>query len=266
MKKCVLIEKFREKKCSKCNNIYPATNEYFNIQKNGKYKLSSNCKFCRRKDHFNNKEHYNKLSKLFYEKNKEICKKNSQKHRKKNKNYYVNYNKEYYKNNKEEIIKSKKEYYKINKCKKQKYNKKYFIENKEIILIQKNNFTKEKKKNNVFFKLKLNISSLIREAIKRKGYTKKSRTHEILGCTYEEFKNHIEKQFLPWMNWENYGKYNGEPNFGWDFDHIIPISSSINEGDVIRLNHYTNFQPLCSKINRDIKRERVDFKLEFLTK
>ena len=57
------------------------------------------------------------------------------------------------------------------------------------------------------------------------------------------------------MSWDNYGKYNGKNSFGWDIDHIIPISSAVNESEVIKLNHFTNLQPLCSKINRDIKRD-----------
>ena len=59
------------------------------------------------------------------------------------------------------------------------------------------------------------------------------------------------------MNWDNRGLYNGELNYGWDIDHIIPISSAKNENDIIRLNHYSNLQPLCSKINRDIKKDKV---------
>lgn len=55
------------------------------------------------------------------------------------------------------------------------------------------------------------------------------------------------------MDWNNYGKYNGELNYGWDIDHIIPMSTAKTENDVIRLNHLTNLQPLCGKINRDIK-------------
>jgi hypothetical protein len=43
----------------------------------------------------------------------------------------------------------------------------------------------------------------------------------------------------------------------WDIDHIIPISSAESEDDVIRLNHYTNLQPLCSYTNRYIKRDSI---------
>ena len=60
------------------------------------------------------------------------------------------------------------------------------------------------------------------------------------------------------MTWDNYGKYNGSFNYGWDIDHIIPTSSAKNEDDVYRLNNYTNLQPLCSKINRDIKKHKIN--------
>jgi hypothetical protein len=53
--------------------------------------------------------------------------------------------------------------------------------------------------------------------------------------------------------------YNKELNYGWDIDHIIPVSSATSEEEVIKLNHYTNLQPLCSKINRNIKKDKLDF-------
>jgi len=61
------------------------------------------------------------------------------------------------------------------------------------------------------------------------------------------------------MTWDNKGKYNGELNFDWDIDHKIPISEAKSIEDVIRLNHYTNLQPLCSKVNRDIKKDKLDY-------
>lgn len=72
----------------------------------------------------------------------------------------------------------------------------------------------------------------------------------------ETFKLHLENQFESWMNWRNKGLYNGTPNFGWDIDHIIPLSSAVNETDIIKLNHYTNLRPLCSYVNRYVKRDK----------
>jgi hypothetical protein len=63
----------------------------------------------------------------------------------------------------------------------------------------------------------------------------------MLGCSYEDFKLHIEAQFVSGMSWENRSE--------WHLDHIIPVSSAINEDDLIRLNHYTNFQPLWAVDN-----------------
>ena len=59
------------------------------------------------------------------------------------------------------------------------------------------------------------------------------------------------------MNWDNYGNPKDglvEPNKTWDIDHIIPMNNAKTEDDVYRLNHYTNLQPLCSYVNRFIKR------------
>ena len=108
--------------------------------------------------------------------------------------------------------------------------------------------------------LKINLKSTLSHNFKRNGYTKKSRSFEILGCSYVDFKEYIESQFEDWMSWDNYGLYNGEEKYGWDLDHIVPLSSAECEGDIIRLNHYSNIQPLCSYVNRDVKRDNIDWK------
>jgi hypothetical protein len=61
------------------------------------------------------------------------------------------------------------------------------------------------------------------------------------------------------MSWNNYGLYNGEFYFGCDLDHIIPISSAKSEEEILKLNNFNNFQPLCSKINRDIKKNNLTY-------
>jgi hypothetical protein len=37
------------------------------------------------------------------------------------------------------------------------------------------------------------------------------------------------------MNWDNYGKYNGKINHGWNIDHIVPVSSANTEDEVLKL-------------------------------
>lgn len=116
-------------------------------------------------------------------------------------------------------------------------------------------YHKTRRRSDPIYKMQGNVKSLIKIYLKRliNGYTKTNSYHSILGCTAIEFKDHIERQFLPWMNWENHGKYNGELDFGWDLDHIIPLTCFCEEDLIIKFNHWSNFQPLCSKVNRDEK-------------
>jgi hypothetical protein len=109
------------------------------------------------------------------------------------------------------------------------------------------------------YKLKCYLRTNIKRTLHEKSFSKKCKTYEILGCSYEEFKSYLESKFEYWMTWDNHGNPKDgvlEPNKTWDIDHIIPISSGLTEEDIIRLNHYTNLQPLCSYVNRFIKRDK----------
>ena len=110
--------------------------------------------------------------------------------------------------------------------------------------------------NDPLFKLSISIGNRIRESIHKMGYSKKSKTKIILGCDFEEFKNHIENLFQEGMSWENYGK---DIN-GWQLDHIMPISIAKSEEDVVKLNHYSNFQPLWA-IDNIKKSNKIDWTL-----
>jgi len=147
----------------------------------------------------------------------------------------------------------------INKEEKKELSRLYYIEKKDLLNEKQNKYNKKRKENDPLFKLVANIRSLIYNSINRQGYKKSSKSQEIIGCSFEEFKLHLESKFESWMTWENYGKYNGELNYGWDIDHIIPTSSTTSEDGIVKLNHYTNLQPLCSKVNRDIKINKVDY-------
>jgi len=160
------------------------------------------------------------------------------------------YDAEYRKRNTEEKRLRDKQYYEANKERIKEQAKVYRKSNRNKI----NQYHSERKKNDPLYRLTLATRALINSSLRRKGYTKKSKTFQILGCSYNEFKQYLEKQFEPWMNWDNYGLYNGTENYGWDIDHIIPLKTAKTEEGVLKLCHYSNLQPLCSYYNRDIKK------------
>jgi hypothetical protein len=79
---------------------------------------------------------------------------------------------------------------------------------------------------------------------------KKTNTQELIGVSFPEAKQIIERKFKRGMTWENYGKV-------WHIDHVIPLShfDLSDEAQVKRANHIYNLQPLfafdnLSKNNR----------------
>lgn len=132
-------------------------------------------------------------------------------------------------------------------------------ERKERSRINRRIYHKMKMETDVLYKLKHGFQRRLNKSLKRGKFVHSSTIEilDIIGCTFDDFKIHLEDRFEDWMNWDNYGKYNGKLRYGWDIDHIIPISNAVNEEEIVKLNHYTNMQPLCSKINRDIKRDKI---------
>jgi len=159
--------------------------------------------------------------------------------------------KEWISNNLETNKQIKKEWVKNNPDKVKESKNKWLEKNPNYY----NQYIKERSKTDFIFKLSNNIRCLIRNSIKRNGFDKNNTTSNILGCTIEEFKQHLESKFESWMTWDNYGLYNGTANYGWDIDHIIPSSSAITEQELLELNHFSNLQPLCSYFNRDVKKD-----------
>jgi hypothetical protein len=229
------------KKCSKCKEEKKIVE--FSKDKTRKDGYYHQCKSCRKEWRLNNKE----KQKKYYDNNKERIKERDKKYYKENKEIISIQKKQYKQKNKENITEQRKQYRKENKEYINKYGKQYYEKNKGKIKKwheenkEKRNeyarkYNKQRKQTDSLFKLRNNIGSLICHSMKNKGYTKRSKTFEILGCSYEEFKLHIEKQFKDGMSWENTGQ--------WHYDHIYPVSLAKDEEELIKLNHYTNFQPL----------------------
>ena len=219
------------KTCNKCG-IEKEYNEFYK-HKGYKDGLEANCKSCKKLYQCENKETIRKNKQIYFTDNKIRFKEYKEKYKLENPDKVKSYSQNWY-----EKIKSSEELNKVYKHK-------------------KNYYHKNKMYSDVVYKIKNLTTGIISKSFKQNGYTKKSRTYEILGCSFEEFKIHLESKFESWMSWDNRGKYNGDFKYGWDIDHIIPLASAKTEEDIIRLNHYTNLQPLCSKINRDIKRDII---------
>ena len=139
--------------------------------------------------------------------------------------------------------------------KKLAYQKEYQKNNKD----RRNKYLSERRENDPMFKLVTNIRNLINNSFYNSGYSKNSKTQEILGCSFEELSKYLESKFGFWMTWDNRGMYNGEFDYGWDIDHIVPLSNANSVEELVKLNHYSNLQPLCSRINRDIKRNNLEY-------
>lgn len=227
------------KKCTKCKIDKEFSDFYKCSIKKNKSGYRSQCISCEKNYLILNKE-------LIKERNKKYNIDNKDRKSLNGKNYYL-------KN--KELLKEKARNQYNNKDKKLEYQKKYQQENKE----RRNIYLTERRKNDPLFKLITNVRNLIYNSFYYNGYSKDSKTEELLGCTFKELKEYLESKFEPWMNWDNRGLYDGEFNTGWDIDHIIPLSSVDTENDIIKLNHFSNLQPLCSKINRDIKKNNLEY-------
>jgi hypothetical protein len=239
-----------------------------------KEKLNESSRIYREKNKDSYREQKNKNAKEYRKRNKEKVKESQKIYREKNRDKLIDYSKNYRLNNleyfkksdkdryqrkKEEIIKNQKEYYKNNIEKIKEYREKNRERFKPRVRKYMNEYDKKRLKTDIVYHLRRNIKSSLSSYLKRGGYTKKSRTYQILGCPYEDFKTYIESKFETWMTWDNKGLYNGQLNYGWDLDHIIPLSSAGSEEELIKLSHYSNIQPLCSKINRDVKKNLLDW-------
>ena len=209
------------KKCNGCNSLKDMLDFYNRYNK---------CKECIKKENISKKDLIKKYKKDYWLKNKTILTEKIQ-----NLDDL----------SLERIKDSKKKHYELNK---ERY--------KEKSRLRRTQYHKYKMETDDIYRLNHGFRRRFNKAIKRGKFNISSKFDmiEILGCEFDYFKNYIESKFEDWMTWVNYGRYNGDFNHGWDIDHIVPISSAKSENDLLKLNHYTNLQPLCSKINRNIKR------------
>jgi len=120
----------------------------------------------------------------------------------------------------------------------------YQKNNNESVKKGRNDRHQKNYDNNTLYKLKVNIRNRVKLFIKSVNFDIKiNNTYNIVGCSPEELKIYLEKQFTEDMSWDNH------KHTGWHIDHIIPLSSAKTEEEVYKLCHYTNLQPLWCNEN-----------------
>ena len=98
-----------------------------------------------------------------------------------------------------------------------------------------------RRKQDPLFAMKRRLRRRTHHAFARIGKSKPTESEELLGCSWEKAKAHIEKQFAPGMSWENRSE--------WHIDHVIPLASAYDEYTTMMLCHFTNLKPLWKREN-----------------
>ena len=119
--------------------------------------------------------------------------------------------------------------------------RKYHNENKDKHRQYMKEYMKKHYKKSAFFRFKLGLRNCINQSLRNKGYRKKSRAHEILGCSYDELLVHL--YLTSSVNPISH------PNETLHLDHIVPMASAKDEQEAVALNHYTNLQWLTATDN-----------------
>jgi len=111
----------------------------------------------------------------------------------------------------------------------------------------------------VQYKLAVNSRTRLKDSLKSQNVFKKLGTSILVGCSYKELMEYLEKLFLPKMSWDLLGNNKIRKKCdicsgirtGIHIDHIIPLSSFnlSDENEQIKAYHYTNLRPMWNCCN-----------------
>jgi AAA15 family ATPase/GTPase len=113
-------------------------------------------------------------------------------------------------------------------------------ENREHVNQYARDYERKRRAEDPKYRLGVRTRTAVWQLLKERGIKKTNKTFELLGYTIEELMNHLEKQFVNGMTWENYGQ--------WHVDHIRPMSSfnftSTEDPEFKECWRLENLQPL----------------------
>jgi hypothetical protein len=239
------------------------------LSKKEKYKLWYKAYYETNSDKI--KEQKRKYRKTFYDANKEKIREEHKTYNTNNKEKRQEYTKKYIKKNTEYIREYQRSIYqkrkayieqykvankdKIKEYHKQRYRdkeekikaqcKEYSEKNKAQRLLYSRKWQSEKYANDSVYRLKKILRARIAAALNLKLIVKQGLVVELLGCTIDNARKHLESQWLEGMNWNNHSLE------GWHIDHIKPVSTFdlTDPEQQKQCFHYTNLRPLWSHTN-----------------
>lgn len=194
----------------------------------------------------NNQDKMKARMAIYYQANREEIKKRSNDYYHENKERVQEVHRQYGKENAEYLNQKKNEYRAANRERARAWNKRYRDANKSKI----NDKLRERRRTDPFLRLRDAIRGSVRAYLGSKK-TRKSATFEIVGCTPQFLREHLQKQFKPGMTWENYGSH-------WHVDHRIPLASGNSAEEIMGLSHWTNLQPL-EALENILKSDKIPF-------
>lgn len=222
--------------CIHCKETKPTTEYHFRKDRGTYHTVCKPCwKIRSNKDYIKNAQ---KIAEKAAGR-KDEKKAYNKEHRQKNLERLRAKDREYDRTHKEQRAEYKKKYNKANAEKIKEYHRAYRLVNREKVSGGLLATYHRRYKSDIRYNLIRKYRNRLRDF---KSYIdkdhKKGKVLELLGCTPEFFKQHIENLFTEGMTWEKV--FSGEIHI----DHIIPLSSAKDEEDLKKLSHYTNLQPL----------------------
>lgn len=206
------------KLCSKCQLDQELSS--FNKDKSHKDGYRSVCRMCQKR-----------ATNAWYRGNKEYCNTRHKEWIAQNPDRNVELQKRWRETHKKQCAQRCKEWYDANKTK----------DSYEKHRSRRRLYKKQRKESDLNFKILCNLRIRLWHAVK--NGQKRGKTLELLECSIEELRTHLESLFFPGMSWENYGE--------WHIDHKIPLASfDLTDSEQLKqAGHYKNLQPLWAKDN-----------------
>ena len=95
------------------------------------------------------------------------------------------------------------------------------------------------------YRIRLLLKGRLNHALYGNNKNSKSKFLDILGCSIEDLKSYIEKQWKDGMSWDNWR------HDGWHIDHIKPCASFdlTDYKQQKECFHYTNLRPMWARDN-----------------